>query len=163
MLTKHLKTLVMAIVDRREDNQIALLTDARFKLLQERSETLLMRHASRGTPMPRFESTRLVSGVMCIECADSISRGWLSRNIPNISKEVMWPSINLRIMEFSKIPKPMRIHAWFPGSSQSTKDMFTLIEAQNPGIGTNGWLVLVNNVVVVLSWYWELTLNRSMP
>lgn len=139
---KAAEDLDMAIVDMRDGNQLAVMSDDRFKKLQAAISNLLIAQTQKTKTAPCFEENRLVSGVMRLKCASSFSRHWLERNVPKIAPDQLWPGVNLSVIGFDNIPKPIKCNVFLPCIQAHTRGIFSLLEASNQGVNTGGWSVM---------------------
>lgn len=89
--------LDMAIVDMRDGNQLAVMSDERFRKLQVVISKMFIAVTKKTKPVPCFEENRLVSGVMEFKCASSFFRHWLERNVPKIAADQLWSGAKLSV------------------------------------------------------------------
>src|SRR3978361_568413 len=65
---------------------------------------------------------------------------------PQSSKK-LWKGAKLVVIDFDDIPKPFKFNVWIRGITKSPKDIFALLEKQNPTKGiTKSWTVLHSKV-----------------
>lgn len=140
--------LLLAIADMKGSDEVTLLTGKKFDTLQSRLNAMVIEQIGKVKSLPGFDDTRLISGVMRIQCRDLLSRTWLERNVPKMTNDQLWSGANLKVFEFSKVPKPFKYKVWLPGTQKlRTREIFKLIEGLNKGVLTHGWSVVHRQVM----------------
>lgn len=134
--------LTLAIMDAYEGDHYAMLSADKFTRISMMINKIIISQLGKRIQPPRIVDSRLAGGVVRIKCADHKSRGWLETFMPKIPPKELWPRAKLTVMEFFRIPKPYKYNAWFPNTFNTPKEIFSLLEALNPGIVTNSWSVL---------------------
>lgn len=135
-------SLIIALIDQRQEGSMTLLDHFRFSKLRSIIGDKILSQADKKKPLPRIIDSRLASGAMKIHCGDHNTRRWLVHCITTIPTKDLWIGAKLKLIDFCDLPKPHKFQAWFPGIQKSAVDIFKLIERLNEGISTKSWSVL---------------------
>lgn len=133
--------VTLAIIDSRKDDGYAMMSQIQYSKLQGAINSYMLQQLEKGGRAPIFEESRLAGGTMRVRCAVA-SKMWLESHIPRMETRDLWPGAQLMVTEFSRIPKPFKYNAWFPGMYSKPRDIFRMLELKNQGINTKGWSVV---------------------
>ncbi|KAK5643522.1 hypothetical protein RI129_007367 [Pyrocoelia pectoralis] len=92
-----------------------------------------------GAPSPKFTECRHRGGALLITCADLTSVGWVKSEL---ERAAPWEGAKLRFVEAKNLPKPVRAHAWIPGTPEEPAKILKRIQIQNAGVETSNWRVV---------------------
>lgn len=134
--------LCVAIIDERRPGNMQLLDQARFDKLNTLLTDTIMSMIGSKTELPAFDDTRLHGGAMRVRCANTYTRTWLKTNVSKLDVKKLWPGAKMVMIDFKDLPKPHKFNVIFRGILKSAKDIFSLLQTQNPGIITKSWSVL---------------------
>lgn len=125
------------------------LTQEQAKLLTEKIIEAVTEHIDSAesdqdsTPL-KFPSCGLVRGIFVVNCLDKPTYDWLETAIKNLS--CPWEDAQLEIVDFDKLPKPVRVSVNIKGKSDvATETVFTRLRRQNPGLVTAKWRTYSRN------------------
>lgn len=134
--------LCVAIIDQRDRGSMTLLNQNKFDKLSSLLTDVIISQAGKNIKPPVFDDTRLHSGAMKIRCANFQSRQWLEKYIPTLDKKKLWKDASPVVINFGDIPKPHKLKMFVRGTKKKSRDLFALIDMQNPGITTSSWTPL---------------------
>lgn len=136
--------LCKCIIDQRQPDSMTLLNQQRFDILNSQLIDLMMSQMCKNITLPEIDDARLHIGTMRIRCTNPSTIDWLVKYVPTIGEKKLWKGAKLVVIDFKDIPKPYKFNVWIRGIKKSPKDIFMLLEKQNPnrGITTKSWTVL---------------------
>ncbi|RYE25310.1 MAG: DUF4780 domain-containing protein [Sphingobacteriaceae bacterium] len=137
--------LLVAVIDLAEGNVLKMIEEHQyFKFLEIMNEMhyQTVKSGCKGGFIPSFEENRNVRQGIKIKCSNSASRRWLEEFVPNISQDDLWDGANLTVTDFSKLPKPITVNVWFPGTKRSDVDILCMLQTLNTGLNCSNWSVM---------------------
>lgn len=126
------KTNDIEVVIKLTYDEAILIKDSLLEKLDEGSSTEIR---------PGFLGTKVVKGVLEMNCADSLTIDWLKSQIPKISEHL---GFKLCIKTKDELPTLVAISLYLPGKPVEDAAAFKRLEAQNSGLETKYWRTFHN-------------------
>lgn len=132
--------LVVAVYDSPAPGIIIPMDKVKYNKLYEAINNTLFSDIGNMSVIPTFCENKHVRGVMKATCSTPGSKLWLSDAIARITP--LWPNMRLEVIEFSKLPRQIRVLGLFPNCTLNAEQIRTMLSAMNPHIAVGCWTIL---------------------
>lgn len=132
--------LVVAVYDSPAPGIILPMDKVKYNKLYVAITNTIFSDMESCSVIPTFGENKHVRGVMKVTCSTPGSKSWLFGAVDRI--DALWPNMNLKVVEFNKLPKQTRVLGLFPNCTLNAEQIRQMLSAMNPHIHVGSWTIL---------------------